>query len=617
MTELSVKAANGTLSDIDRANIQDEINEIRAEMSRIFDTTYYNERKIWEQDEISAPMVRAVPFALLTNLSKNGYKITENVKGIIPITDRSYGYSSQYSYGQINITADATKGVAFYWTGENGKDYATDYIGWKKFKKQNYSVQLSDLYDKNTYPDLYDGDVALIDAKIDFSVADTAEKEDVAKALNGQRILVNRSVNVQNHVAVGSTPDKETTLTDGSVSLSFNTYMIYDAAYAFKRNFDMEDNDSIIPSNAAGNLTTFPTASDPDKIWKFTLKAPSTTSDKADGTKTPIEFTVTANQMYYGSIYTPSQYSHSVNDESKHVTNDHFGEWWEYWNVNGPNGNVIEHKVGGITHYVTPNITGLIDGLLGTDANPGVLAQDKGGDNPSGGTVNPSFTVSFDISSTTPYVYGDKGSTPKKDTHVGNMYMTVTLNKDITKDEVVASVTNLLNKNTVFDLYSNPDDDSFYLNTPGTGTNQVIKEMSVKKAAEWKCLSIQAGTESYYDNLIEMKYRCLNNRILGIDVTDVSTQDGARDAIDEIGEALKIVSEQRSLFGAYQNRLEHAYNVDSNIHENTQAAESLIRDTEMAGEMTTFAKLSILAKAGESMMAQANQTYAGVVQLLQ
>ena len=81
-------------------------------------------------------------------------------------------------------------------------------------------------------------------------------------------------------------------------------------------------------------------------------------------------------------------------------------------------------------------------------------------------------------------------------------------------------------------------------------------------------------------------------------------------------EALKVVSQQRSDLGAIQNRLEHTVNNLDNVVENTTAAESAIRDTDMATEMVKFANNNILAQAGQAMLAQANQANQGVLSLL-
>ncbi len=108
----------------------------------------------------------------------------------------------------------------------------------------------------------------------------------------------------------------------------------------------------------------------------------------------------------------------------------------------------------------------------------------------------------------------------------------------------------------------------------------------------------------------------------GDDVTtgknlDVTSHDGAEDAMQRVQDAIDKVSTQRASLGAVQNRLEHTIANLDNVSENTQSAESRIRDTDMAKEMVQYSKNNILAQAGQSMLAQANQSNQGVLSLLQ
>ena len=97
----------------------------------------------------------------------------------------------------------------------------------------------------------------------------------------------------------------------------------------------------------------------------------------------------------------------------------------------------------------------------------------------------------------------------------------------------------------------------------------------------------------------------------------VSTFTKAGSYMKSVQDAIEVVSKQRSAMGAIQNRLEHTIaNLDT-TSENTQSAESRIRDTDMASEMVTYSKNNILAQAGQSMLAQANQSTQGVLSLLQ
>lgn len=97
---------------------------------------------------------------------------------------------------------------------------------------------------------------------------------------------------------------------------------------------------------------------------------------------------------------------------------------------------------------------------------------------------------------------------------------------------------------------------------------------------------------------------------------DVSSYANANATITAVQNAIDKVSEQRSGLGALQNRLEHTIANLDNVAENTQAAESRIRDTDMASEMVEYSKNNILAQAGQSMLAQANQSTQGVLSLL-
>ena len=98
---------------------------------------------------------------------------------------------------------------------------------------------------------------------------------------------------------------------------------------------------------------------------------------------------------------------------------------------------------------------------------------------------------------------------------------------------------------------------------------------------------------------------------------DTQTQSTAKKLIGSVETAIKNLNEKRAKLGAVQNRLEHTINNLDNVAENTQAAESRIRDTDMATEMVKYANTNILAQAGNAMLAQANQSNQGVLSLLQ
>lgn len=130
-----------------------------------------------------------------------------------------------------------------------------------------------------------------------------------------------------------------------------------------------------------------------------------------------------------------------------------------------------------------------------------------------------------------------------------------------------------------------------------------------------KRLWIQSGCEAGDGMWLEIDN--MNTSILGIEDVDVSTVEGANHAMDAVKGALQKVTANRSKIGAQQNRLEHTIANEENIVENTTAAESRIRDTDMAKTMVEYSNINILLQAGQAMMAQANQSNQGVLSLLQ
>ncbi|MDY5703906.1 MAG: flagellin [Lachnospiraceae bacterium] len=126
---------------------------------------------------------------------------------------------------------------------------------------------------------------------------------------------------------------------------------------------------------------------------------------------------------------------------------------------------------------------------------------------------------------------------------------------------------------------------------------------------------LQVGAQS--GQTISITISNMNASSLGVTGLSVSTSDGAGTSMSKIQGAIDTVSKTRSKLGAIQNRLEYTIDNLNTTSENTQAAESRIRDTDMAKEMVSFSKDNILAQAGQSMLSQANQSTQGVLSLLQ
>lgn len=151
-------------------------------------------------------------------------------------------------------------------------------------------------------------------------------------------------------------------------------------------------------------------------------------------------------------------------------------------------------------------------------------------------------------------------------------------------------------------------------NLPDSVLAQIGKNVVGGKQDIPQHIWIQAGCDVGDGMMLTLS--AMDGEVLGIDEISVTTEKNASKAIDKVSKAIQIVSAQRSRIGAYQNRLEHTIKNEENIVENTTASESKIRDTDMAKTMVWFSNVSILQQAGQSMLAQTNQSNEGILTLL-
>lgn len=161
--------------------------------------------------------------------------------------------------------------------------------------------------------------------------------------------------------------------------------------------------------------------------------------------------------------------------------------------------------------------------------------------------------------------------------------------------------------------------------------DQLTSEINrIQSTTQFNTMNLLDGTFSGATNQMKLQVGALSGQSIDFSIANmcatkiglkttlsVSTFTKAGSYMKSVQDAIEVVSKQRSAMGAIQNRLEHTIaNLDT-TSENTQSAESRIRDTDMASEMVTYSKNNILAQAGQSMLAQANQSTRGVLSLLQ
>ena len=161
--------------------------------------------------------------------------------------------------------------------------------------------------------------------------------------------------------------------------------------------------------------------------------------------------------------------------------------------------------------------------------------------------------------------------------------------------------------------------------------DQLTSEINrIQSTTQFNTMNLLDGTFSGATKQMKLQVGALSGQSINFSIANmcatkiglktglsVSTFTKAGAYMKSVQDAIEVVSKQRSAMGAIQNRLEHTIaNLDT-TSENTQSAESRIRDTDMASEMVTYSKNNILAQAGQSMLAQANQSTQGVLSLLQ
>ncbi|MDE7269642.1 MAG: hypothetical protein K2N81_04120, partial [Acetatifactor sp.] len=400
-----------------------------------------------------------------------------------------------------------------------------------------------------------------------------------------------------------------TTFNGISVSASIN----YSAAYASYRNaaaankndghnFNAADDAFLEPANANGNLI--------QKTGSNLISFPAATTDTdARTSQETWAFSFYMNGIGKVTTDTPGISYYAPSD--READDEH--TWW-HWSWYEENGKKHYYQS---TSLISSNENGqgtlasVMDTLTGAKGTrtPGLLtkkdnpAAGNSGDCRHGGYIDLDFSLKAEIL----YTYADNRTTDS----VGSFTIRVSVAPSDTEQSVLDKITAALNKDTLLD---------FYTASATEDRNYLYKASARRHAIDVPVYGgicnfyVQAGTEA--GQHIEINYDSLGVIALGLQDTNTLTQESSRAAIEDVKSAMKIINKQRSDFGAYQNRLEHAYQVNKNSEENTQASESVIRDTDMAKTMVEYANSNILLQAGTSLLAQSNQRANDVLYLL-
>ena len=656
MTELSVQSANGTNSDTDRQAIQKEISQIKQEIERIGDTTEFNTRKLFRDNP-----------STVTNTTTPTTPGTSGTTGTTPGTTSGKTYVTKERTigvtvkGKPTDTAATTYSIASDTT--NGVTIGTSTYAWADIKSANGSSLGDAKIQAGTYTLTHKG------MSVDINVSEGQTLDNIAAKINGLNWSSNEKV-ISRELAVDNlkvVPNKKlATYTDMNPTIpKYNYIYADDTGLCINSGNKKSWNDlGIDLDNLVAGTYTFKDSSS-EAEFSFDIKDGATKSGLIAGlnktiitsrTSYDVNFIACANSTnsdcslvpmqtgsYWGDKFTGS-FSKTDADNLSVINRGGYQEYFKFTNENGKVGfryaggsasgpdsvstsrdiffklsddsearlkNLDYNNASGIADWKSNPIVfehgdSKIYFYLSNTGTSSIKSYNDLVKDSCGDAVNKGILLSFgSTQSTTPSheinVYA-QGTYGVNNINMGNV-------GKVTSEITVPEQQILNDKDTYQEEVKNPNPPT--VNPQPPVVNPTNPDIHGGNNGIW----IQSGAEAGQGMFLEIDQ--MNTTILGIKDVDVSTADGATKALDAVSGALEKVSANRSKIGAQQNRLEHTIANENNVVENTTAAESRIRDADIAKEMVEFSKNMILDNVGQAMLAQANKSNEGVLSLLQ
>lgn len=612
MNELAVQASNGTNSESDRDAIQAEIDQLTTEIDRVSETTKFNETYLLKGNTagtMTEMKVNAHDAGIAGKLTDNGSTATFRLDS--PLEDGSKIKIAGTEYTIGNGAADADGNYAVY---DSTKEPATkklqagDSITYETTAGDVTKTLVNKLASDDVFSSGTDGQYTLTEGKSKFSIVDADgtrhdyEVVDTPSATDSNKVtklsadsMINAAL--ENGAKVYLTADKDgKALDDIEVVKAIGDDELSYAAWT------KTDEDTLGTVRVDGTNTLAATGTTA-KAKSATLGGVTTTFTDNKPVKAS-EFESLMGKLKSGDAIKVTSASNVatvlVIADKTDVTKNEYTVEDAIKAVNKENDDIdaVEFAVQTTNKEGTKalNQMGIANGTV-TAATSTDVATFASGTAPTNGTVAIS-------------VVGD----PSENNSGENVISANTAYTMIAEELQKASSIGTDNGKAA--TVTNVGDGSFTI-TKGTA--------AVKESLSF---NLHVGADADMTNKIGVTIEAMSTAGLGVkgleviakDANGKSINDGgtaATYAIDAIADAISKVSAQRSALGAVQNRLEHTIANLDNVVENTTAAESRIRDTDMAKEMVEYSKNNILAQAGQSMLAQANQSNQGVLSLLQ
>lgn len=499
ITELSVQAANGTLTDMDRQHIQAEIRELLTEIDRVGDTTKFNDQPIFKgMDEVI--LTESGETASFGSLTYDDFKLVDVDLGKTPLMSGESG-------NRLHLQAVVNKSDSVLYGKTFNLIYGSGSTSLSTFRFKDSNNQEFKIHMENMTQTDYNYNSANNEWTKEFSYSTGT----------GAVLKVTQKIKLDEN-----NPNKP----------NEKNYII---SYDFSQSTGIDDLEFMFHADTAYN-----------------------NNDYCEG------YFIDGNRVEKYSVYNNSQSSQHITDSTK-------------------------------AKQEIPNSFSIIDIDNALAFSEKISFEDD--EKPDSLSIG-HYSQIWD------WDYYDSAS-------LNTTLEESALQKDL-GFSLYYNLGNLSTKNAVtfnYGIVNTQTDDNIKNTTLKQDTKEVIEHYAYNSV--W----IQSGDEEGSGMYVTIGE--LSTAVLGIHEVDVSTAEGAGEAIEAVKDALQKLSSNRATIGAQQNRLEHIIANEENIIENTTSAESRIRDTDMASVMVEYSNMNILLQAGQAMLAQANQTKNSVLSLLQ
>ena len=645
MNELAVKASNGTMSEDDRSHIQDEIDQLVTEIDRVAETTKFNETYLLKGVEGSKTVETPASLEVVYEADITGESTLAWKGNSVPIYATKEGksvaiteqnYKEFFEVGEETVISKVTVNEESDLYDKDGKVLSADGAkailneGGKVYNNKGTEAILGADYDETQDEAVANKDYIYTAAtagettidltgwgsngttdtitvggkQIDYAAGTLDEISEVQGEIqtqlgatnydfkiDGNKITITTKLDLVNAAGTGTAAAGVTSATIGGNALTTNQMSALSKA---------GENSKVTFKNTTAIYSEDET-SETNKLSESAIKN-ILDLDIQNGTTT---------KLYSSILYKDAKDGHTVYDvdgkvmSAKEITEAHTV------NTDGNNSNDIK------MFTTSPNAA--VEGkdyTIEKTTNTIISAKD-------GYTIH---TVGANENNQYGAQKVDPSTVLNKDNY--GSYFKIQTDLLMDKDKNLVTAEKLgeyfeadgtykggLYKYNSTDAFTEVGAEQIDNYVDWNHTEATTEEVKTEGALNF---SLQVGADTSAQNKISVDIESMSASSLGIKDLKVDGKDSsnADAAVTVISEALQKVSTQRSALGAVQNRLEHTIANLDNVVENTTAAESQIRDTDMATEMVKFANSNILAQAGQAMLAQANQANQGVLSLL-